>query len=55
MGDRSSLGRVRARGAGPTIEVRTIAFPAFSLEDHWNRGDALEAAAAKANARFERG
>lgn len=26
---------------GPVIEVRTVAFPDFSLEDHWNRGDAL--------------
>jgi hypothetical protein len=30
-------------GEGPTIEVRTVAFPDFSLEDHWNRGDALSA------------
>ncbi|HKY60515.1 MAG TPA: SGNH/GDSL hydrolase family protein [Gemmatimonadota bacterium] len=28
---------------GPAIEVRTVAFPDFSLEDHWNRGDALRA------------
>lgn len=28
---------------GPAIEVRTVAFPDFSLEDHWNRGDALAA------------
>lgn len=30
-------------GAGPSIEVGAVAFPDFSLEDHWNRGDALDA------------
>jgi hypothetical protein len=27
----------------PPMRVGMIAFPGFSLEDHWNRGDALEA------------
>ncbi|CAN5888075.1 hypothetical protein BH20GEM1_BH20GEM1_08930 [soil metagenome] len=32
-------------GAGddPPVRVSMVAFPNFSLEDHWNRGDALEA------------
>ena len=30
-------------GEGPTVEVRMVAFPNLSLEDHWNRGDALDA------------
>lgn len=30
-------------GKGPELEVRAVAFPDFSLEDHWNRGDALAA------------
>jgi hypothetical protein len=29
-------------GKGPTIDVRTVAFPDFSLEDHWNHGEALD-------------
>jgi hypothetical protein len=27
----------------PPIRVGMVAFPGFSLEDHWNRGDALDA------------
>jgi hypothetical protein len=34
-----------ARGAGEHIESRTVAFPDYSLEDHWNRGDAARAIA----------
>lgn len=30
-------------GDGPTLGIRVVAFPNFSLEDHWNRGDALDA------------
>lgn len=32
-------------GAGddPPVRVGMVAFPNFSLEDHWNRGDALDA------------
>jgi hypothetical protein len=29
--------------AGPRIQCRSVAFPDFSLEDHWNRGAALKA------------
>ncbi|MEP7325510.1 MAG: hypothetical protein ABI836_06145 [Gemmatimonadota bacterium] len=29
-------------GSGP-VEVASIAFPDYSLEDHWNRGNALAA------------
>ncbi len=29
-------------GSGP-VEVRSVAFPDYSLEDHWNQGDALAA------------
>jgi len=32
----------RAEGAG-RIETRSVVFPDHSLEDHWNRGDALRA------------
>lgn len=32
----------RASG-GDAISTRTVAFPDYSLEDHWNRGDALAA------------
>jgi hypothetical protein len=34
-------------GAGddPPVRVAMVAFPDFSLEDHWNRGDALNAIA----------
>lgn len=33
-----------ARADGPVrIETRTVAFPDHSLEDHWNRGDAVRA------------
>ena len=28
------------------VEVASVAYPDYSLEDHWNRGDALEAIAA---------
>lgn len=28
---------------GRTVTVRAVAFPDFSLEDHWNQGDALKA------------
>jgi hypothetical protein len=27
-------------GDGPRLECRAVAFPGYSLEDHWNRGDA---------------
>lgn len=32
-----------ANVAGDTIEARYVAFPDFSLEDHWNEGTALQA------------
>jgi hypothetical protein len=32
-----------AKVAGDTIEARSVAFPDFSLEDHWNEGTALQA------------
>lgn len=30
-------------GAGPRVKCETIAFPNYSLEDHWSRGDAVAA------------
>jgi hypothetical protein len=33
------------RGGGAQIESRTVGFPNYSLEDHWNRGDAKRAIA----------
>jgi hypothetical protein len=32
-----------ARAVGDDLECRTVAFPDFSLEDHWNQGDASRA------------
>ena len=34
-----------ARSAGLRLACRTVAFPDYSLEDHWNRGDARRAIA----------
>jgi hypothetical protein len=36
----SALGQV---SGGPQVRVAEVSFGNFSLEDHWNRGDALEA------------
>jgi len=30
-------------GGGPRLECHAVAFPGYSLEDHWNRGDAARA------------
>ncbi|HEX4439559.1 MAG TPA: hypothetical protein VH854_05775 [Thermoanaerobaculia bacterium] len=30
-------------GGGPRVDCRMVAFPGFSLEDHWKRGDARRA------------
>ena len=32
-----------ARQGGDAIQTETIAFPDYSLEDHWQRGDAVRA------------
>ncbi|MCC6317545.1 MAG: hypothetical protein IT361_07625 [Gemmatimonadaceae bacterium] len=37
-----------ARAAGDTVEARTVAFPDFALEDHWNEGTARRALRAAA-------
>ena len=34
-----------ARTSGPRVDCDAVAFPNFSLEDHWNRGDAAKAIA----------
>ena len=34
-----------ARTSGPRVDCDAVAFPDFSLEDHWNRGDAAKAIA----------
>jgi hypothetical protein len=38
----ASLARI---AGGPRIECEAVAFPNYSLEDHWNRGDAQKAIA----------
>ena len=30
-------------GGGPRLDCHAVAFPGYSLEDHWNRGDAARA------------
>jgi len=35
--------RLGRSAPGRTVTVGSVAFPDFSLEDHWNQGDALEA------------
>jgi len=37
--------KLSAAGGGQPIACRTVAFPGYSLEDHWNRGDARHAIA----------
>jgi len=41
--DLPALVQSLARGAGKDVACSTIARPDFSLEDHWNQGDALKA------------
>ena len=43
--DLPSMVHSLSAGVGARIECQTIAFPGFSLEDHWNRGDAARAIA----------
>ena len=35
--------RLAARGAARTVRVGSVAYGGFSLEDHWNQGDAVRA------------
>src|SRR5262249_3131080 len=43
--DLPSMVQSLSTGGGTWIECQTIAFPGYSLEDHWNRGDAARAIA----------
>ncbi|HEV8147182.1 MAG TPA: hypothetical protein VGP79_12410 [Bryobacteraceae bacterium] len=45
MNDLPALVAMFARDNGDRIETRTIAYPNYSLEDHWNGGDARSALA----------
>jgi hypothetical protein len=41
----SAMSRVDESGSGAKIDCRMVAFPGFSLEDHWKKGDAQRAIA----------
>jgi len=43
--DLPSMVQSLSAGGGARIECQTIAFPGYSLEEHWNRGDAARAIA----------
>jgi hypothetical protein len=40
-----TLETVSRAAGGPRLECESVAFPNYSLEDHWNRGDAAKAIA----------
>ena len=39
------LGTLSRTAGGPPVDCESVAFPNYSLEDHWNRGDAAKAIA----------
>ena len=41
----SMLETLSRTAGGPRIDCKSVAFPNYSLEDHWNRGDAAKAIA----------